>query len=134
MVTQLYEWISSLILRIYLLMGNLLMCCKPFFSNLSIVLRELLGFSSSVFGWFSKGISSLMVDWFIWIIYLDDLCGWLIYEIHMWMIYLWDSYVGDIKIHMWLIYEIHKCWNCLIKVLKLKYLQCCSNINKVELD
>ena len=48
--------------------------------------------------------------------------GWLIYEIHMWFIYLWYLYVANIKIHMWLIYEIHKCWNCLIKVLKFKHL------------
>ena len=64
--------------------------------------------------------------WFMELIYVSDLsmrfiCGWYRY-----------SYVVDIKIHLWMSYGIHKCWNCLIKFLKFKRLQFCSNINMVS--
>ena len=36
------------LLRCYLLSRNLIMCCEPFFTNLSIILKELLGFSLCV--------------------------------------------------------------------------------------
>ena len=94
--------ISYLLMWWYLLSRNMLMCCRPFYANLSIILKELLGFLSSVFRWFSYGISCLswLIDlygWFMELIYVADLfmrfiCGW--YK---------DSYVDDIKIHMWLI-------------------------------
>ena len=97
--------LSSLLLRWYILSGKLLMSCKPLSTNLSIILKELLGFSSSVSRGFYKGISC-----FLWLIYGAKIYGWL-----MWLIYLWDLHVVDIfmrftcgwYIHMWLIYEIH---------------------------
>ena len=51
--------LSSLFLRV-LLSRNFLVCCKPFYVSISIKLKELLGFSSSIFGGFSHGISCLM--------------------------------------------------------------------------
>ena len=68
--------LSSLLLRWHILSSNMLMCCKPFSTNLSIILKELLGFSSSMFGGFSQGISCLL--------WLNDLYGWFA---------LWDSYM-----------------------------------------
>ena len=52
---------------------------------------------------FPRYILSLVVDWFIWTIYEDDLCGWYIYEIYTWMIYIRGWYIYEI--HMWLIYS-----------------------------
>ena len=120
--------LSSLLLRWYLLSGNLLMCCKPFSANLSIILKELLGFSSSMFGGFPLGISCLswlfdyMADlwrWFIWLIYEAYLCGWYIYEIYMWLIYsyvadLWDTYV---------LKSIDKSFKVQVSLIFLKHLQ-----------
>ena len=83
--------LSSLILWWYLLLGNLLMWCKPFSANISITLKEFLGFSSFVFGWFSQGLSYLswlidsyglfmqliyVVDIFMRFIYGWYMCGW----------------------------------------------------------
>ena len=81
--------ISSLLVRWYLFPDNLQMCCKPFFKNLSIILKELLGFSSFVFGGFSHDKYCLM--------WMNVLCGWFTYEIHM-------------------------CSDWLIKILRIKYL------------
>ena len=72
-----------------------IVCCKPLSTNLSIILKELLGFSSSVFGGFSLGISCIL-----WLI---DLYGWFmefIYVAGLLMRFIcdWykDSYVADL--------------------------------------
>ena len=68
--------LSSLLLRCHLLSGNIIMCCKPFSANISIIIKEVFCFSSSLFEGFSEGISCLL--------WLNDLCGWF---------FSWDSYM-----------------------------------------
>ena len=63
-----YSWSLFSINLCSLLSGNLLLCCKPFYANLSTILKEWLGFSSSWLRGFSHGISCLM--------WMNDLCVW----------------------------------------------------------
>ena len=59
--------ISSLLLDALSYHAIWLLHCKAFSANISIILQELLGFSSSVLGGFSHGISSHM--------WMNELCG-----------------------------------------------------------
>ena len=54
------HWISSLLLRCYILLGNLLMCFQQFSANISIILKELLIFSSSMLRGFYEDINFLL--------------------------------------------------------------------------
>ena len=76
-----------------------------------------------------KGFPNVYLVSHGWLIYMANLWSW-----YMWFIYLWYSCVVDIKIHTWIINEIHKCWNCLIKVLMFKHLWFFSNINNFNLQ
>ena len=88
------------------------MCCEPSFAKYIYHTEIIFGFFIlRVWRVFPGYILSLMVDWFIWMIYGADLygwfmkmiyvadifvifkCGWYIYEIHVWLIY---SYVADL--------------------------------------
>ena len=102
--------LSSLLMWWYLLLGNFLMCCKPFSANLSIILKEFLGFHPPCLEGFPK-VYLVSDDW---LIYMDDLWSWF-----MWLIYLWDLYVDDI--FMWLIYSwysyVADLWNTYVMKL-----------------
>ena len=113
------------------------MWCEPFSTNISIILKEMLGFSSSMYEGFSQGISYLswfidLYGWFMNMIYVADIfvrftCGWSIYVVDIFMRFTCGWYIN-----MWLIYEIHMCWNWLIKVLKFKLPDFAQNINMVS--